>query len=131
MGVISEEGGGSNPPVLAIADGLRHRGHRVLLIGDERIAEVATDRGVEAIATSDRSGLRGYFGPAHFGEWARRLADGDDLQDVDPFTRWANTAFDETVDVVKAAAPASCSEGFSHRRWRNASHPGSAFPGRL
>ncbi len=106
VGVISEEGGGSNPPVLALADGLRRLGHRVLLIGDDRITQVATDRSIEVIVTSDQSGLREYFGPAYFRGWASRLADGDDLADVDPFTRWAETAFDETVEVVKSAAPA-------------------------
>jgi hypothetical protein len=105
VGVISEEGGGSNPPVLAIAGGLRRLGHRVVLIGDSRITHTATDRGFEVIETSDQSGLREFFGPAHFGEWASRLAIGDDLSDVDPFTNWAATGFEETAAAVTSASP--------------------------
>lgn len=106
VGVISEEGGGSNPPVLAVGKGLRQLGHRVLFICDQRIASAATDCGLEVIVTSDRAGLREYFGPAHFGGWARRLAEGDDLGDADPFTKWADIAFEETEEAVRSASPA-------------------------
>ena len=81
--LISARGGGDWPPVMALASGLRNRGHRVAVVCDVRTEEMVAAAGLSTICVPPEleQGL-------YFERYSERLA-GSGLPPTYPFADWA------------------------------------------
>ena len=100
VGIIDSVGGGANPPVIALAEGLRSRGHHVALIADEVSAPQAAHRGFEVITIPPDLALSTFFRPL------RSPRVGESLDELaNPFALFGKAAVGDALSEVQRLSP--------------------------
>ena len=101
--VLSEKGGGDHPPVVALALGLRDRGHRVHMLCDQSSANSLGGTGLETSLFPASLDTRGQIS-----DWIRKLRrEGLDTsaQLPNPMTEWALPLFKFSQNIAKDFNP--------------------------
>ena len=94
LGIISDFGGGAIPPVVALANGLVDRGHRVMMICERQSSRQFIDTAIDSIVIPKSNELSNFFGATQIPKWNKTLVAGGSLDDEEnPYTAFGNAAF--------------------------------------
>ncbi len=108
MGIISVLGGGSIPPVMTLADGLRSRGHRVVMVCDEGSVDKVERAGLTPIVVPPEVDFTNYWGDEEFRRERLNFIELG-LNSISHMrnmvTSWAEDAMPVILDEVKRHSP--------------------------
>jgi UDP:flavonoid glycosyltransferase YjiC (YdhE family) len=99
--ILTAKGGGDRPPVVALACGLRDRGHRVTVLCDEETAKLIASTDLPTAKFPQELDERG-----HITNWIKGLTVGDPDPDLpNPMTEWANPLMSFSLEIVSDFKP--------------------------
>ncbi|MDX1377976.1 MAG: hypothetical protein R3307_03935, partial [Anaerolineales bacterium] len=99
--ILTAKGGGDRPPVVALACGLRDRGHHVSVLYDEETAQLIGSTNLPTVRFPQELDEQG-----HITRWIKGFKDGKPDPDApNPMVEWANPLISFSLEAVADIKP--------------------------
>ncbi len=104
LALVSARAGGDKPPVLALASGMRDRGHDVHLLCDGDVAAAVAPTGLPVINLPRELEQGTFYDPLHVFRMAQR-GETIEADTPDPLVPWARTCFPLALAAAEPLQP--------------------------
>jgi len=104
VALVSERGGGDVPPVVALAVGLRDRGHDVRLLCDGAVLDAVRASGLPTLQLPRSIEQSGFFHPLHLPRMATR-AEVIAADTPNPLVEWAQACLPAALAEIRSSKP--------------------------